>query len=150
MATELDAWFDRLPAVVERNLAKEFASVVDQELVEPIRAVERRGKTGRLAASVRKEAGGDDLTWIVAAGGELTTKAVGTRTYRRQINIGAGEDTQNVPRGNAPVAYDYALAEEYGNSRDPGHPFFWPTIRARWARFRHACENLIADKVGNS
>lgn len=143
MADDLGDWFDRLPDAVAGGLADDWAAAIDAELVEPIRAAAPEGKTGDLKQSVRKEPGSDDLTWIVAAGGALTTKTIGTRTYRRQINIGAGEETQHVPKGNAPVAYDYALADEFGNSHMVAQPFFWPTIHLRWPALQQRAQALL-------
>lgn len=149
MSDDLQEYFRQLPDKMQKQIASEFADVVDEEFVEPIRAEAREGKTGRLKESVRKEATDDPLTFIVAAGGELTTKEIGTRTYRREIDISSG-DTQGVPRGNASVVYDYALAEEFGNSHSSGHSFFWPTIRAHMARFRERCADIVGEVLDQS
>lgn len=148
MADELQKYIAGLPAKLERQIAREFGTSVDEELVEPIRRAAPRGKTGLLQTSVRKESGSDGLSWVVAAGGDLTRKAVGTRTYRRQINIGADEETQNVPKGNASVAYDYSLAMEFGTAKVPAQPFFWPTIRSRIGRLHQRAYDIAADALG--
>ena len=53
--------------------------------------------------------GNSRLEYIVQAGGDLTIK---------EVREGSGVD------------YDYALAFEYGTSRQHAKPFFWPTYRA--------------------
>ena len=128
MADELQRWIEQMPDRVERQIARDFGAAVDDELVSPIRDAARRGKSGNLAASVHKEAGKDNLSWVVAAGGTLTTKEIRKGSY---------------------VDYDYALGEEFGNSHAPGRPFFWPTIRARLGRLRQRAYDIAADAIGN-
>lgn len=129
MANDLDRYLEQLPAKLERDVAGEWEEAVEEELVAPIRDAARKGKTGNLSASVRKEPGRDNLEWIVRAGGPLTTKTI---------------------RKGADVDYDYALGEEYGNSHYSGQPFFYSTAWARWERLRKRAEDIIGRALGNN
>lgn len=126
MANELQQWFEALPGNLEAEVADEFAQIVDEELVGPIRDAARQGKTGNLKASVRKEEGSNEVEWIVEAGGPLTTKNI---------------------RDGASAEYDYALAEEFGNSHQPAYPFFYGTARARAQRVHDRVEDLVGRKI---
>jgi HK97 gp10 family phage protein len=66
-------------------------------------------ESGDLEKSCRVEAGDNELEFVVKAGGDLTTKEV---------------------RGGSGVGFDYALAFEYGTSRQHAKPFFWNTYAA--------------------
>lgn len=78
--------------------------------------------TGDLAASCVALPTEDPLTYLVQAGGDMTTK---------EIRKGSG------------VSYDYAEAFEFGTSRQHAKPFFWPTYRAK----RAGIEQTINDAV---
>lgn len=127
MADDLDKWLGDLPGKLKDQLVSEFADIVDEEMVDPVRAAAPIGATGRLRDSVRKSEGRNDLEWIVEAGGSLTTK---------DVRVGADAD------------YDYALAVEFGNEHVPAKPFFYPTIRARRARFNERVNDLIGRVLG--
>ncbi len=70
------------------------------------------GETGVLASTIRKEQGALELSVVVKAGGEKTTKKI-------------REDA----KGGAPD-YDYANAVEFGTEHAAAHPFFFPAFRA--------------------
>jgi HK97 gp10 family phage protein len=81
--------------------------------------------SGDLEASCRVEPGENPLEYIVTAGGEATTKEV---------------------RASSGVAFDYALAFEYGTSRQQAKPFFWPTYNA----MRDDMQQQINDAIGKA
>lgn len=142
-----------LPAVQDwfRNASKrkkrEIAKIV-REAAEELAGFERdaapQGPTGNTKQSVRVTRTRNELKFIVRAGGTLTTKKIGTRTYERPIKIGKG-DTSGVDykQGGANVEYDYALGNEFGNSRTPAKPWFYPTGRAKQAEI----ESKMMDKI---
>ncbi|GHC61608.1 HK97 gp10 family phage protein [Limoniibacter endophyticus] len=73
---------------------------------------------GTLAASIRTEPLDDGTVGVeLKAGGPTTTRVV-----------------RNTEKGNSP-AYDYALAQEFGNEHQKTpNPFFYPGYRARKRR----------------
>lgn len=128
MANDLDKYLEQLPAELEASIAEEWERAVEEELVGPISDAARKGRTGNLQASVRKERGRDDLEWIVKAGGPLTTKPI---------------------RDGATVEYDYAHGEEFGNSHYSGQPFFYGTARAHEEALRDRAEEIIGRVLDN-
>lgn len=107
---DLEEYLDSLPDA----LADQLAGVI-REQAERLSAAQRARlkeleqppeDTGDLEQSCTVIDGADDLEVIVAAGGDLTTK---------EIREGSG------------VEYDYALAFEYGTSKQPARSFFHST-----------------------
>lgn len=84
---------------------------------------------GDLRQSIRKEAGPDELSVTVTAGGHLTTKPV-----------------RNSEKGNAPE-YDYALGQEYGTAEMPADPFFWPSVNSTKKRVRRRIDRAIGKAI---
>jgi HK97 gp10 family phage protein len=105
---DLQKYFDALPDKVREKLAGKIGAIAE-DLAEDIRSAAPQD-SGRLRESVRVEDGRDELDKIVKAGGPLTTKEV---------------------RNGSGIAYDHALAIEFGTSKMPAQPFFWPTVRRR-------------------
>lgn len=146
MAGELQNYLRGLAGRLSADIAAEWAAAVEAELVGPIRAAAPEGKTDHLKQSVRKvqgtltSEGGAVLLangtgeyagitqWVVMAGGPLTTKEIAH------------------PHG-AQHSYDYAIATEFGTSKEPAEPFFWPTVRARWPRLMARAEQLVSSRV---
>lgn len=91
-------------------------------------------KTGSLRDSIRFDDVSDEtrIRFIVRAGGALTTRKIGSRTYDRQVLINTG-DTQgrHKQEGGHNVTFDYARAQEFGTSDQAAQPFFFPTYRGR-------------------
>ncbi len=83
-------------------------------------------QSGHLKDSIRKLPGKRPLQVRVAAGGELTTK---------EVRKGSG------------VAYDYAMAEEFGTRAETAKPFFWPSYRLSKKAIRAAVRGSIARAV---
>lgn len=122
-----------LDAAARANLLKRFAAIPDrmkraakrdaQVEAEAMADEMKRGapyETGALQVSIRTEDASTDtwIRWVVRAGGKLTTKPV-----------------RNSEKGNAPM-YDYVFGVEFGTSRSPAQPFFYPVYRRRKRRFR--------------
>lgn len=101
------------------------------DLVKRMKRIVPR-RSGNLAKSIRKEPGPHELSWDVRAGGPLTTKKVGNRTYDGDVILGSG-DTQGrkSKAGGKHVTYDYANAFEFGTQNQAADPFFFTTVRAR-------------------
>jgi HK97 gp10 family phage protein len=104
---ELDQYLGDLSFKVRRELATAIKAEADR-LADAIRAA-APVKTGALRDSVKVRRTRNDLTLYVDAGGDATTK---------EVRQGSG------------VSYDYALATEYGTSKEHAQPFFYPTVRA--------------------
>lgn len=93
---------------VERHLKAANEKTADDMTGMMRRLVEV--EKGTLRASIRTEPGQRNPTAvIIRAGGPTTTKPV---------------------REGADASYDYALAMEWGNSRQPAEPFFYVSVRA--------------------
>lgn len=109
------------------NFHQELLAQAD-ELVGNIQRAIPHSETGHLRDSVRKQdvssSDGAKLTVLVKAGGPLTTK-------RTEAGV-----------------FDYALAEEFGTSKEVARPFFYSTVRLYRARgdeqFRETFEETIA------
>lgn len=113
MSDELDRYFEQLPEQVRQHVS-EAVQAEAERLSDAQRAALRAlqqspDETGNLEESCTVVPGADDLEFIVQAGGETTTK---------EVREGSGEP------------YDYAEAFEFGTSRQPARPFFWPTYEA--------------------
>lgn len=82
--------------------------------------------TGALAESVKVRRKRNELELEVTAGGELTTK---------EIRAGSG------------VSYDYALAAEYGTSKQAAQPFFYNTFHAREDEIRERIQDKMKEII---
>lgn len=126
MSDELTAYLNALPDQLRDHLSgviREQAELLSDAQRRALQALEESpDETGRLEDSCTVDPGRDDLEFIVQAGGELTSK---------EIREGSG------------VSYDYAEGFEFGTSKQPARPFFWPTYRERRAEIQSA----IADAV---
>lgn len=105
---QLNSLHDRIRAELAVAV-KDQAEMLSDTQRTALRSMESE-PTGNLAASCVALPTDDPLTYIVQAGGEATTV---------EVREGSGQ------------AYDYAEAFEYGTSRQPARPFFWPTYRAK-------------------
>jgi HK97 gp10 family phage protein len=70
--------------------------------------------------------GSSPLEYAVQAGGDLTIK---------EVREGSGVD------------YDYALAFEFGTSRQPARPFFWSTYQARKDEIQQAIDEAANEVI---
>lgn len=107
---QLQAYLNALPDAIRKELSDAVQAEAER-LSEAQRAALKNleqspDETGNLEQSCTVTPGEHDLEFIVQAGGPLTTV---------EIREGSG------------VEYDYALAFEFGTSRQPARPFFYPT-----------------------
>jgi HK97 gp10 family phage protein len=110
---DLQAYLESLPDKLTAELAdviRDQAEALSDAQRAALQSLEDTEPTGDLEASCVAVPGDSPLEFAVQAGGDLTTK---------EIREGSGVD------------YDYALAFEFGTSRQPARPFFWPTYQAR-------------------
>jgi hypothetical protein len=124
---EVATWFRQQPMQKKRQIAGVLQEEAD-DLANAIRSA-ARSRSGKLAGSVRVRRGRNTLELFVEAGGSATTK---------EVRTGSGEP------------YDYALAQEFGNSHQPAHPFFYNTHRAtaeeRHRRIQEKITAIITDE----
>lgn len=114
---------------------KAFAPVDDGDLRASIR-FEDASSAGRIAMTVK-------------AGGSRTTKAIGTRTYDREVNINTGDTRGRAKKaGGKSVTYDYALGQEFGTEDMPANPFFFPPYRAKKRAFKRTRNKAAKDAIG--
>src|ERR1044072_397208 len=117
--------FQQLLARIPPALAAELDAGVRggaEGLAEAMRSVVSVGKTGNLKQSIRAEKGRKPLSYLVKAGGSLTTKEV---------------------RGGSGKPYDYSLAGEFGTGNEAAQPFFWPSYRLRKKNIRSAISRKV-------
>lgn len=123
--------FKQLMANIPPAVAKELEGAVREQaerLADAMRMVVPEGKdeTRELKQSIRVEDGRHPLRKVVRAGGPLTTKPV---------KEGFDGD------------YDYAIAQEFGNSVHKPHPFFWPTYRLMKSKLRSGIARKIKPAI---
>lgn len=141
------------------KLMRRFAAIPERMKVAARTEVEREAREmveemkrgaphdeGDLQDSIRaRDVSGDyvaSIRWRVSAGGPLTTRQVGARTYDRGVALGSGDTKGRKKKaGGRGVTYDYANAIEYGHMgadgmEKPAQPFFWPVKRRRTRRFK--------------
>jgi hypothetical protein len=113
MSDDLDAYLNSLPDKLVAELSdviREQAERLSEAQRDALRSMEAPpAESGDLEASCVALPTSDPLEYVVQAGGELTT---------REVRTGSGVD------------FDYALAFEYGTTRQHAKPFFWPTYDA--------------------
>jgi HK97 gp10 family phage protein len=125
MADDLTNYLLALPDQIERQLSdvvREQAFKLSDAQRAALQGLEQDPETGALEASCTVARGANSLEYLVQAGGDMTTK---------EVREGSG------------VEYDYAEAFEFGTSRQPARPFFWPEYRAH----REEIEEAINDAV---
>ena len=123
---ELQSWFSGLSYKTKRKLAVVIKEQADQ-LADAIKAA-APVRSGRLRDSVQVRRRRNELDLEVTAGGDATTK---------EVRQGAG------------VEYDYALATEFGTSREDAQPFFYSTYRAMQADIRQAIDDAVEEAVNS-
>ncbi len=130
MADEFEQYLDQLTDKVRRDVGdaiKQQALMLSDAQRQALQSMqEAPADSGDLEKSCTVVPGENDLEWIVQAGGELTT---------REVRQGSGVD------------YDYALAFEYGTSRQHARPFFWPTYRERKDDMQQAINDAIQKAI---
>lgn len=123
---DLDDYLNSLPDKIAAELGgviKAQAERLSDAQRDALRATEAPpSESGDLEASCRVEAGDSPLEYVVKAGGDATTK---------EVREGSG------------VGFDYALAFEYGTSRQQAKPFFWNTYDALRDDMRSKIDNAI-------
>lgn len=112
----------RLPMAAKKAAQAALDKSAD-ELVAAQRSLVPRD-SGKLAASIHWEAT-DELTRTITAGGEATM-----HTDER-----------------SGIAYDYAFGQEFGTTRQPAQPFFWPAYRLTRKRIRGRINRAISKGV---
>lgn len=80
---------------------------------------------GTLKASIQWHES-DELKRTITAGGPTTTRPV---------------------RSGTSATYDYALAQEFGTTKMPANPFFWPGYRLLRKRIRNRIKRAISNAV---
>lgn len=134
MSDDLDQFFDQWTDRVIQNVSdtvrdtlKAEAERLSEAQREALRALEQSPEeTGNLEESCTVVPGKDDLEFIVQAGGDLTTK---------EVREGSG------------VEYDYAEGFEFGTSRQPARPFFWPNYEAMKDEISENIERAVSEAI---
>lgn len=110
---DFDKYLKSLPDKIVAELSgaiRDQAEMLSSAQRQALDQLEASEPTGDLAASCTVAPTDDPLTYIVQAGGDLTT---------REVREGSG------------VSYDYAEGFEYGTKHQHAKPFFWSTYRAK-------------------
>jgi HK97 gp10 family phage protein len=124
---EVQSWFDGLSYKVKRQLAAAIKEQADG-LAEAIKAA-APVRSGKLRDSVKVRRRKNELDLEVTAGGDDTIK---------ELRQGAGVD------------YDYALATEYGTTKEAAEPFFYPTYHACEGDIRQAIEDAVDEAISKA
>ena len=128
MADDLTNYLLALPDQLEQQLRDAV-----WEQAERLSAAQRQAlhdleqspdETGHLEESCTVLPGSNDLEALVVAGGDLTT---------REVREGSG------------IQYDYAQAFEFGTSRQPARPFFYPTYNAMKDDIEAALNDAVSE-----
>lgn len=123
---DVQRWFASLSYKVKRDLAQTIKDEADG-LADAIKAA-APVKSGALRDSIKVRRKKNDLDLEVTAGGDATVK---------EVRTGSG------------VEYDYAMATEFGTSKEEAQPFFYPTYRERAPQIRENIEAAV-EKAINS
>lgn len=123
---DVQSYLSGLPFKVKRRLAATIAEQADR-LASAIKDA-APVRTGALRDSVQVRRGRDTLNLAVTAGGDTTT---------REVRSGSG------------VAYDYAMATEFGTTKEEAQPFFYPTYRAHADEIRQAIDDAVNEAVNS-
>lgn len=125
---DLQDYLESLPDKLTAELAdviREQAEALSDAQRRALHALEQSpDETGELEASCVAVPGNSPLEYIVQAGGDLTTK---------EVREGSGEP------------FDYATAMEWGTSRQPARPFFWPTYRKNREEIASAINEAVSE-----
>lgn len=148
----VQGWFDELPYKLKRELAGKIQDEA-QGLADAIEANAPR-LSGVLAGSVKVRRKRNTLDFEVTAGGDDTTKTYERSTdYSSAVTIDGRDNSgkQKVTKGEGEgVGYDYALASEFGTSKEEAEPFFYPTFREMKDGIQHRIEQAISDVVSKT
>ena len=128
---DLQAYLAALPDQLREKLGdvlRQQAFRLSDAQREALQGLEQDPETGALEASCTVAPGADDLEYIVQAGGDMTTK---------EIREGSG------------VEYDYALAFEFGTSKQPARPFFYSTYNAMRDDMQNAINEAVIEVLTN-
>lgn len=123
---DLDKYLKSLPDKLVKQLSDAVKREADRLSAAQRQTVRRLVKesTGALEESCTVAPGDHPLEYIVQAGGDLTTT---------EIREGSG------------VAFDHALAFEYGTLHQPARPFFYSTYRAMQTSMAQNISNAVKD-----
>ncbi|WP_316214080.1 hypothetical protein [Bradyrhizobium sp. SZCCHNR2032] len=125
MADDLEAHLNALPEQLRERLSdvlREQAFRLSDTQRATLQSLEQDPETGALEASCTVAPGANELEYLVQAGGDMTTK---------EVREGSG------------VSYDYAEAFEFGTSRQPARPWFYPTYNAMKDDIREAINDAL-------
>lgn len=120
---ELQNWLKALPNSMRRRLASKVEAQAERLATAQRAALTRLQQppeeTGGLLDSIRVESGKDELSFIVRAGGPLTTRD----------------------------GYDHALAFEFGTKKQPARSFFYAPARALRSSMNRDLEEAVAEAI---
>lgn len=149
---DVQSWFSELPYKVKRELVGKIQDEA-QGLADAIEANAPR-RSGILAGSVKVRRKRNTLDFEVTAGGDDTTKQYDRDTdYSSAVTIDGRDNSgkQKVSKGEGEgVGYDYALASEFGTSKEEAEPFFYSTFREKKDGIQERIEQAISDAVSKA
>ncbi len=135
MADDIQDYFDSLSDQLAAQLSdaiREQAELLSAAQRQRLKELEQfPDETGHLEESCVVVATDDPLTFIVQAGGDLTTRYYDRSTdYESEVIID-GRDNDGIAKrrkgSGEGVEYDYADGFEFGTSKQPARPFFFNT-----------------------
>lgn len=140
---EMQKYIADLPFKVKRELVAAIKVEADH-LADAIKAA-APVNTGALRDSVKVRRTKNELTLFVTAGGDATTRAYERNTgYESEVVIDGRDNSGKAKQADgAGVSYDYAMAIEYGTSKENAQPFFYPTVRAMEDEINQNIESAV-------
>jgi HK97 gp10 family phage protein len=123
---DIQSYLDGLSFKVKKKLAQTIKEQADM-LADAIKDA-APVKSGALRNSVQVRRGRNTLDLTVTAGGDATTK---------ELRTGSGVD------------YDYALAAEFGNSKEAAEPFFYSTYREHADEIRQVIDAAVDEAINS-
>lgn len=147
----VQGWLDGLSFKVKKKLAQTIKEQADM-LAGAIKDA-APVYTGTLRDSVQVRRGKNTVDLVVTAGGAATTKQYSRSTdYSSPVVIDGRDNSgkQKVEAGSGDgVGYDYAIASEFGTTKEAAEPFFYNTYRAHAADIRQAIDDAVDEAVNS-
>lgn len=131
-----------------REMSDKAAQASAKAMERHMRRIAPR-RTGLLISTIEAVQTTDG--WMVVSGGPRTQRRIGSRTYDRVVEVGAGKSGRGAKKkaGGSSVVFDYALGVEVGTNKRRPDPYHRPArVKARKAhrsRIRRGI-NKIAKK----
>ncbi len=150
--SEFQRSWGNIPAAVKKNVAAELEDIADEIVAQMFGMAPQL--TGDLAASIRWTWGDAPSGGLVIGevadrkhgGMRITIFAGGEEATRRQQARASGNRARDQSRGGT-FDQDVARLQEFGTSKMPANPFFFPVWRANKRRVKGRVSRAISKAI---